>query len=224
MSASLSGFRTIGRAALIVVAALAAGCGAYTSYKQTRLTPRGHTDYLFAAELQGASTGMDGAPMPEIAVGARRRVHDRIDVGATGTILPLGEAITSASAEVSGKLALGRHGRWSAALGTGVGYRVTTSSGAVFEGVHAAVPVILGVDLGRHQLVLSPTVGYERLWSSGARPVSLPFAGYSLGFRWQLARRWALLPEATVGYTPARNYRTDSSQLFQVGLAVLFTR
>lgn len=106
---------------------------------------------------------------------------------------------------------------------TCAGYRITYSSGAVIEGVHIAAPLILAADLGRHQLVYSPTAGYQRVYSTGARPVDVPFAGWSLGFRWQLTKRWALLPEGTVGYTPARNFMTEDSRLFHVGIAGIFT-
>ncbi len=211
-------------AIVVVLVAALAGCGSYTSYKHTQLARPGKTDWLFASQLSGAGTGTaDNAPLPEFAAGARRRVHERADVGVTTTFLPLGPAFTTFSVEASGKLALVRRGRWSAALGAGAGYRVTHSSGATVEGVHLALPLILGVDLGRHQLVYSPAAGYQRVWSTGARPVDVPFAGWSLGFRWQIGRRWALLPEGTVGYTPARNFMTEDSRLFHVGVAALFT-
>jgi hypothetical protein len=206
----------------LIALALLTGCGAYTSYKHTRLVPAGKTDWLFATQLSGVGTGTsDNAPLPELAAGARRRVHERADVGLTATFLPLGPAFSTFSLEASGKAAIGRHGRWSAAIGAGTGYRITYSSGATIEGVHVAVPVMLAVDLARHQLIYSPTAGYERYYSTGARPVDVPFAGWSLGFRWQLSRRYALLPEGTVGYTPARNFMTDDSRLFHLGVALL---
>ena len=60
----------------------------------------------------------------------------------------------------------------------------------------ALVPLIAGIELGRHQLVLSVTGGYKRWYSSGtSAPVSVPFVGESIGFLWQLDRRFALLPE-----------------------------
>jgi hypothetical protein len=209
---------------VVLIVLLVSGCGAYTSYKHTRLAPAGKTDWIFATQLSGAGTGTsDNAPLPELAAGARRRVHDRIDAGLTTTFLPLGPAFSTFSAEASGKAFLGRRGRWSAAVGAGAGYRITYSSGAILEGVHVAAPLILAADLGRHQLVYSPTAGYQRVWSTGARPVDVPFAGWSLGFRWQLNRRWALLPEGTVGYTPARNFMTDDSRLFHVGVALLLS-
>ncbi|MBZ0236803.1 MAG: hypothetical protein K8M05_31025, partial [Deltaproteobacteria bacterium] len=127
--------------ALVIAVVLLTGCGAYTSYKHTRLAPAGKTDWLFATQLSGAGTGTsDNAPLPELAAGARRRVHERVDAGVTATFLPLGPAFTTFSAEASGKALLGRRGRWSAAIGAGAGYRITHASGATIEGVHVAAP------------------------------------------------------------------------------------
>lgn len=211
--------------ALVVATLLAAGCGSYTSFKTTRLPRRGATEWFAAAELQGAQTNAaQSAPMPELVLGGRRRVHEWADVGLATTILPLGAAMTSWSIEASSRVRVFHQGRWSAALGPGAGYRITRSSGAVIEGAHVALPLILGVDLGCHQVAVSPTVGTQRLWSTGARPVDLPFAGFSVGVRLQVAARWAVLPEATVGYSPERNFMTDTTRLFNLGVAVTWTR
>jgi hypothetical protein len=72
--------------------------------------------------------------------------------------------------------------------------------------------------------VFSVAGGYQRYYSSGARPVSVPFLGESLGFLWQLTGRWALLPELGGAYTPTGNFMSEDSRLFHVGLAVLYTR
>ena len=72
--------------------------------------------------------------------------------------------------------------------------------------------------------MLSVTGGYERWYASGASaPVSVPFVGESIGFLWQIDRRFALLPEIGWAYTSMRNPMTDDSRLFHVGFAVLIT-
>lgn len=48
--------------------------------------------------------------------------------------------------------------------------------------------------------------------------------GDSIGFLWQLTEHWALLPEVGSAWTPTANFMTDSSRLFHVGVAVLWTR
>ncbi len=210
--------------ALAIVVALLAGCGSYATYRTTRIAKPGQTDWLFGAQASGA-IAVDGgaAPLPELAVAARRAVHERVEVQLNATMLPIRQLRTS-SIELGGKARVLEHGRWSLAAGAATGYRYMESGGAIIEGVHVAVPVILGVDLGRHQLVWSVVGGYQRYYSSGARPVEVPFVGQSIGFLWQINPRWALLPELFTGYTPTRNFMTDETRLFDVGLAVVYSR
>jgi hypothetical protein len=180
---------------------------------------------LFGAQLTGAAVpGTDqAAPMPELALGVRRGVGSRFEGQATATLLPI-EQIFATSLELAGKVRLVESGRWSLAVGANAGYRLITSGQAVAEGVHAAVPLIGGIELGRHQLVLSVTAGVQHWLSSGSHPVDVPFVGQSIGFLWQVNRRWSLLPEVGWAWSPTPNYMTDQSSLFHVGIAVVWDR
>jgi hypothetical protein len=200
----------------LVLVALA-GCGSYSTYKTTRIPPAGHTEWLFGLQVAGTSEkGQDdqqaAAPLPEVAIAARR-----------GTILPLRQ-LTTGSLELAGKVRLLEEGRWSLAAGAGAGYRLAETGGAYIEGVYASAPLIGAVELGRNQLVLSVVGGYQRWYSSGARPVGIPFIGDSIGFVWQLGQSWALLPEAGIAWSSTPNAMSDSSRLFHLGVAVLWTR
>ena len=200
------------------------GCGSYSTYRTTRIVPPGKTEWLFGAQAAGAAApGSGAAPLPELAIAARRGIGDRYEIQANGTLLPV-RALETGSVELAGKARLVERGRWSLAVGAAAGYRIAESGGAIIEGAYVAAPLIGGVELGRHQLVLSLDAGYQRWYSSGARPVSIPFAGESLGFVWQLGRRWALLPEVGTGFTPTPNFMTTDSRLFHAGVAVLLTR
>ena len=80
------------------------------------------------------------------------------------------------------------------------------------------MPLIGGVDLGRHQLVFSIDGGYQRLvlerCAAGRRAVHRRLDRLSAG---RSASRWALLPEVGARYTPTRNFMTEDSRLFHVG-------
>ena len=201
-----------------------AGCGSYSTYRTTRIAKPGKTDWLFGAQAAGA-IAVDGgvAPVPEFAIAARRAVHERIELQANATTLPIRQFRTG-SFELAGKARILERGRWSLAVGGAAGYRIAESGGAIVEGVHLAAPVIGGVDLGRHQLVWSIAGGYQRWYSSGARPVGIPFLGQSIGFVWHLRGRWALLPEMGSAWTPTRNFMTEETRLFHVGIAVMYSR
>jgi hypothetical protein len=216
--------------ALLALAALA-GCGTGSTYRTTRLAPPGHTEWLVAAQISGAGTvGLDEgggkggiAPLPELAASVRYGLDERFELQANSTILPTAIAQTG-SLELAGKARLAESGRWSLAIGTGLGYRATQMGGAIIEDIYASVPLIGGIELGRHQLVISIDAGFHRLYSSGARPVNAPYIGDSIGFRWQLSRSWALLPEIGGAWTPTSNFMTEDSRLFHVGIAALVTR
>ena len=210
---------------------LVAACGAGSTYRTTRVTPAGHTDWLFGAQVSGAGTvGVDEgggkggvAPLPEAAIGARRGLDERFEVQLNGTLLPTKIAQTG-SLELAGKFRFAQTGRWSFATGAGAGYRLTQAGGAIIEDIYVSAPLMAGIELGRHQLVLSIDGGYHRLYSSGAQPVNLPYIGEAIGFRWQIGRTWALLPEIGGAWTPASNLMTEDSRLFHVGIAALWTR
>jgi len=210
--------------ALLILVVVLAGCGSYSTYRTTRIAKPGKTDWLFGAQASGAMAP-DGAiaPLPEFAIAARRAVHERIEVQVNTTSLPIRQFRTG-SLELAGKARVLEHGRWSVAVGAAAGYRIVESGGAIVEGVHVALPVIGAVDLGRHQLVWSVVGGYQKWYSSGARPVEVPFLGDSLGFLWQINGRWALMPEAGVAWTTTRNFMSEETRLFHLGIAVLYTR
>jgi hypothetical protein len=212
------------KALAVIALVLVAGCGSYSTYRTTRIAKPGKTDFLFGAQASGAvATDGVAAPLPEFAIAARRAVHERIELQVNTTSLPIRQFRTG-SLELAGKARVFERGRWSIAVGAAAGYRIAESGGAIVEGVHVALPVIGAVDLGRHQLVLSIVGGYQRWYSSGARPVEVPFLGDSLGFLWQINDRWALMPEAGIAWTTTRNFMTDETRLFHMGLAVLYTR
>ena len=209
--------------AVTLAALVLAACGSASSYRTTRIAPSGHTQWLFGAQVSGAGTVDDGttdggaAPLPEFALAARRGFSDRFEAQANATLLPtkIGQ---SGSLELAGKALVGKRGRASLAVGAGAGYHVARLGGATIEDVYASVPVIGGI-----QLVLSIDGGYHRLYSSGARPVNLPYIGESIGFLWQLGKNWAVLPEVGGAWTPTANFMTEDSRLFHVGIAAMWT-
>lgn len=218
--------------ARVLVLVLVAACGSYSTYKSTRIVAPGHSQWLAGLQVSGAATaGVDaennsysaGLPLPELALGWRRGLDENHELQINGTLLPLKQGQTG-SLEVAGKARLWRSGRWSLASQAALGYRIADIGGGIVEAGYGSLPVIGGVDVGRHQIVLSLVPGYERLYATGANPVGLPFIGESVGFLWQVSKNWAVLPEAGSYWSPTSNFMTTHTQLFHVGIAVAVTR
>jgi hypothetical protein len=216
-----------GLGSVLAIAALSA-CSSFTTYKTARPLSKGATQTLVAPQLDSAGPKDTGkAPFPELALSVRHGVTERIEVGGTLTMLPLGEAMQTIGFEGLGKAHLHRTrgGRVDLAVGAGAGYRVYSSSAAVFEMVHASVPLILGINLRKSdQLVIAPAVAWQRWYSTGARPVDVPSLGMSLGYRWQISQRFALMPEMTLASSPAALAGFGDTAMAHVGIALVFGR
>ena len=87
---------------------------------------------------------------------------------------------------------------------------------------NTVLPLIVGWNLGRHQLYLSPKVGWQRWWSRGAMPVDVPFAGAGVGFAWRLRKRTSLITEVTALHTPTSLDNSDGAGILNVGVGLVF--
>lgn len=220
------------RGHLVIIAGLAclcaSGCISFTTYKTARPLRKGATQTLVAPQLDASGPAETGiAPFPELAVSVRHGLTDTLEVGGTMVGLWAGDYMKAVGLEGLAKMHLysTASGRFDVAVGAGAGYRIFGTSGTSFEMVHASVPLILGANLGRgHQLVLSPTLAWQRWYSTGAEPVNIPSIGASLGFRWQITERLALLPEVSWAGSGAALSQFDSIGLLHAGVAVIFGR
>lgn len=219
--------RWAGMLAVMALCALAGACSSFTPYRSARPLAPGRTKMLVAPQINtaGPKEGFK-APFPEIAVGVRRGVTEDVELGGTLTVLPLGEVITELGIEgmVQRHVHRTSSGRVDVAVAAGAGYRYFRSSGAVFEMVNASVPVIMSIHLGENELILSPTVAWQRWVSTGARPIDIASVGMSIGYRWQFATRYALMPELGVASTPTEFAGRGKSALGHVGLALIIGR
>ena len=203
------------------------GCSSFTTYKTATPLRKGKTMTVVAPQVNAAGPKETGkAPFPEVAVSVRHGLTDKLEVGGTLSGLPLGQAMSALGFEAQGKRHMWRSssGRVDVALAGGVGYQVFATSGATFEMIHANLPVIVGINLGRHQLVLAPNLSWQRWYSTGARPVDVGAYGSSLGFRWQVSRRFAILPEFSWARSPTALTKYDNTILLHAGIGLVFGR
>lgn len=206
---------------------LMVGCSSFTTYRTARPVPKGRTQTLVAPQMSGAGPReTQKAPFPELAVSVRHGLTHKLELGGTLTVLPLGQAMRELGVEATAK----RHvlasagGRWDVAVAGGLGYRTFASSGALFEMVHASIPLIVGVNLGDDQIVIAPTLAWQRWYATGAHPVDIPSFGASLGYRWQISPRFALLPEISGATSPTAMSGFGETGLVHLGIALVFGR
>jgi hypothetical protein len=212
--------------ALLVLGALAGGCTAMSTIKTATTVPRGQNQYIFALEGNG------GAPMefpvkpllPELVAGVRRGLTERVEIGGKLTSLPAGRFVTTAGLEGEVKVQLRRQAdsRLELAIGPAAGFRYISSSGASMQVTYATVPLLCGIDVGRHQIVVAPELGLQLWTSAGSTPIWAPMTGLSLGFVWRLGQRFALVPEVAAYRTPIAIDYSRGSQMIHVGIGALY--
>jgi hypothetical protein len=219
--------RAAALAGLVSLAALdGGGCTAMSTIKTATTVPPGQTQVVGAIEANG------GAPLelpvkpllPELAIGLRRGLTDRVEVGGKLTTLPLGRAVTTAGLEGHVKVQLRRvpWSRFKLAVGPAAGFRWIASSGAAMQVTYATVPLLVGIDVGRHQIVVAPEAGLQLWTSAGSNEVWAPMLGLSLGFVWRIGQRFALVPEAAAYRTDVKIDYSRGSQMFHLGIGFLY--
>jgi hypothetical protein len=217
-----------GRAAAlgIVLGGAAAGCTAMGTIKTAGTVPRGQTQVVAAIEGNGgAPVELPVKPLlPEMVVGVRRGLTERLEIGGKLTTLPLGRRVTTAGLEGAVKVQLRRRpdARLEIALAPTAGFRWISSSGAAMQVSYAAVPLILGYNVGRHQIVLAPEAGLQLWTSAGAGEIWAPVGGLTLGFVWRIGQRFALVPEATAYRSPVAIDYSRGTMMIHLGIGMLY--
>jgi hypothetical protein len=215
---------------LVIVAAAAAlagsACTAMSTIKTATTVPAGQTQVIGAIEANG------GAPielpvkplLPELAVGLRRGLTDRVEVGGKLTSLPAGRRVTTAALEGQVKVQLRRvpWSRFQLAIGPAAGFRWISSSGAAMQVTYATVPLLMGIDVGRHQIVVAPEAGIQLWTSAGSNEVWARMVGLSLGFVWRIGQRFALVPEVAAYRSDVKIDYSRGSQMFHIGVGFLY--
>jgi hypothetical protein len=211
---------------MVAASLIGGGCTAMSTIKTATTVPPGQTQWISAIEANG------GAPLelpvkpllPELVVGARRGLTERVEVGGKLTSCPAGKHVTTAGVEGEVKVQL-RRVPWSRielALGPAAGFRWISSSGAAMQVTYATVPFLMGIDVGRHQIVVAPEAGLQLWTSAGSNEVWAPMMGLSLGFVWRIGQRFAIVPEAAAYRTNVTIDYSRGSQMFHLGIGFLY--
>jgi hypothetical protein len=183
-------------------------------------------------QLIAALEGNGGAPielpvkplLPELAIGMRRGLTERVDAGLKLTTLPLGRFVTTVAAEGQVRVQLRRrpNSRLVIAIGPAAGFRWIATSGAAMQVSYLTVPLLCGIDVGRHQIVVAPEVGLQLWTSAGSNEVWVPTTGASLGFVWRLGQRFALVPEIAAYRAHVEIDHSRGTTMIHLGLGFLY--
>jgi hypothetical protein len=210
-----------------MVACATSACAAVSTLETPRALPPGRMQYAVAPELNGGGMRQGAAKIaiPELSGGVRRGLGHGVELSGKLMLLPLGDTLTSVGGELAVKVELHRDDRLSIAALGGAGYRHLASSGAQWEAIYANAPILIGVGVrgDRDQIVFGPRVGWQRWYSSGARPVDVPQIGSSLAYAWGVRPSLTVMPELSLLYSPTPvEGRATGSVLFSFALGFLF--
>jgi hypothetical protein len=195
---------------LALVALLAACAPPVGLYRARTLAPS-------ASQLTGGieaglvtpetSDGDAKLPWLNLSAGYRRGVADRVELG--GRVMLLGFRGFSALG-VAGdvKVQLRRSedpgSGTDVATGAVLAYQQVRLGGTPWHLSSIALPLLIGHNFGRHQLVWGPRVAYELWTGEGQDPIHLFYGGGSVAFAWRVGESLELVPELAVLYSPIK--------------------
>lgn len=196
---------------LFLLALAASGCAHQYSGRATVLEP-GQAQVSVAGELSLLNPGTPrgpalGIPWIQGAVGYHHGVGARMELG----VRAFGLGIPNVGGEAGGaadfKLQLLRaedraHG-WDLAVGLSGSYHFVMQGDQPFHVIGGVLPLLLGKNLGPHQLVFGVKVADYVLTSYGQKPQNNFFVGASFGVALRV-RRVQFQPELSLLYSPVR--------------------
>lgn len=175
------------------MAVMVCGCASITAVQTADTVGRGNLQWGIEMGLQGTTPrdGEQGSAWPRIDVGARYGVTERVDVSARfgQSVLELG---------VKALLTPVDHPRLAFSAGATAGGLVMldNSTNTQFGALSAAIPLLLGVKLGAHQLVVGARAQY--LGAMVLVPTHSLLVGGSLGFALRVSPNFIMMPEVGV--------------------------
>jgi hypothetical protein len=176
------------RRVLVLGALLASGCYSFSTLGRARTVQEGHVEVWGAPEALVIATDSGGSVRPVGEVGVR--------YGATREV-ELDARITTAGFTLGPRVQLVR------AHDPREGFDVLIAPALAYtaqDKLALELPVLFGINLGEHQIVIAPRLVYQmRLGASGVPgPISFLYAGGSVGVAIQLDAHVALMPEVAL--------------------------
>ena len=211
------------RALAVALVSLSAGCFSGAGLGRATTLPVGQTrvgGWIEASALTAQLAGPITLPWGLVGVGVQHGVHPRVEVGGrfTGGWLPWLDGM-SLTGDVKVQLRRSPGGLDVAAVQS-VGWHVARYGGAPWHALDVLTALMLGWNLGRHQLVGTVRGGYQLFGARGQERVHVGHVDLSLGFVGRVSTHWEIIPEVMVSWSPTR-FNGESQSDDRVGTGML---
>ena len=226
-------------AGLCLAALLAGGvgCASVTGAGTARTLPPGEHEIGSGLEFglglpKIAPTYHAPLPWPQLVLGYRRGLTERLDVGARAWGFGI-RGLYTVGAEVDTKIALKRAEATTRGidytLDPAVSYHQVAVGRAPTHSLIVQSPLLIGFNAnGGDQFVVGPRLGYQGVFGPDLHPVHLFSLGTNLGYHWQVTDKLAFFPEVVFAHAPVSfNGVINDAQrrgltIFQIGLGLRF--
>lgn len=191
-----------------LLAALSIGCASQTGFGRATTLRPGESEIGVGIEATAilVNTRRERpVPVPwlDLAAGYHRGVGERLELGGRAWGLAVERVgFSSFGGAFDAKYQLFRdRGRWDASVAGALAYH-QTRLGTPWHYATATVPLLFGYDFGESQLVFGPRLGLTLWMGEGQNPIELPLLGTSVAYAWRISKRFQLVPELVLLYTP----------------------
>ena len=196
---------------VVVLGATCLGCGSQTGWgRATPMAPdRARVTLGVDASLLSANLTTEEPvrlPWLQLQGGSHRGIADGVEVGGRAWAFGLPRRFYTAGVAADVKVALARARAAGSgtdiALGGSLGYQRVDLGGQPWHVPSLMVPLLVGHNFGRHQLVYGPRAAVMAVSSYGQNPLLTYWGGASVGFAWRVTQTMDLQPEAVFIYSP----------------------
>ena len=220
-------------AALVALAALSLGCASQIGMGRARTLDKGKQRVGFSTEadfLTPEAWRESNATLPwaQVGLGYHRGLTDRVEVGGRlwGLTVPTVFTTVGGAADLKVGILRPEEGRGDLNLSAALSltYHNASYGGQPYHVLGGTLPVLFGVKIGRHELVLGPRVADYVITAYGMNAVNVFYMGGSLGFAARFRETFDLFPEAVAMWSPiSLNGENEAESragvgMFQLGL------
>lgn len=216
---------------VVVLTALLVSCASQSGLGRAKTLAPGRAQVTPLAELSFVSAKFEAekastAPWLLLGVGYRRGLTERLELGVRGWGFGWPGSFTTTGAAADLKVQLLDAGEWHLAMVASVRYHLIELGTAPWHVVGAEAPVLLGKDVGPHQLILGLKVSDHALFGPGTNPINSVWVGAQAGLAIEVRPGVEVTPEMGLIYSPVpfngetRDPRRLGASVLTLGLSV----